>query len=275
MELETFITRAQAYGVTVPGVEQWREARRLPSTLPDDDAPLLGRSPAEILAAAERAATIRMLNHPRIGSFADVVRGIQRRLDDEFIASLGNQVDSMILELREPFDVAARAARHVIDLGVSPEADLQSLFDAPEDQRRAWRDFTTNHVRALVEILHLRVFMSQLLGAPPHRQDSPILGERNPEVEWSVVITRPRKGGEVSHFPLDAASSHKPWLRIAQALYLPTTAEMDGTNVAAAEGLPVRDLIEIAKQRIRDGHGVDPEEAQNLDLVNAHEINLA
>lgn len=274
MELESFITKMQSYGVTVPGVDQWREARRIPLQLATDDAPLLGRSPSELLAAAEREALIRVLNHPRVGDFAQVARDIQMRLDREFIASLGSHVDSMILGLREPFDVAADAARRVIELGVSPEATVESLFDAPEDQRRAWRDFIANHVHTLAAILGLRVFMSERLGAPPHRQASPILGQRNPEVEWSVVITTPRKGQAVGHFPVDAASSHRPWLRAARALYLPTVAEMDGTNVAAAEGLPVQQLIEIAKRRVEAGYGLDPDEASGLDLPNAAEVNL-
>lgn len=254
MTLDAFVHGLRRHGVTVPHWDEFAALRRAGAPHePYPAKPLLEHTPEELTAYIRLRALHKVATHPRIGDAAEVARLVQAELGTEMVALLAGHVDEFILGLRPAFDEAADAARRVVALGVSPDATAETLFDAPEDSRRAWREFTRTHTRALDSILNLRVAMSELLGAPPSTRGRTGVTLPHHQISWGLVVSRSGATLPAS----DTTLPHRRWLRLAPVLYLPTVAELDPASIAQAEGLPVARLLAEAHHRAAAGLAVD------------------
>lgn len=253
MTLDAFIYGLRRHGVPVPHWDEYAALRRVGAPpQPQPAKPLMEHTPEELTAYVRARVLHKVAVHPRIGDAADVARLVQAELGAELLALLAGDVDEFIVALQPKFDEAADAARRVVSLGVAPDATIETLFDAPQAARQAWREFTRTHTKTLNSILSLRVAMSEIFDVPPSRKHAGIARPGH-QVNWGLVVTR-----DGSSLPdSDTSAPHRRWLRLAPVLYLPTLAELDPAAVAAANGLPVQQLLAEAHRRAAAGWAVD------------------
>lgn len=259
MSVDQLIVALQRHGVTVPGADHYRALLAAPTRMPEPAVSLLEMTPEDFGKLARGRALSAIMNDPRQhgSNLAAVAAQLKRDLYAEYRDQLAAQADDLILQLRVKFDRAADAARHVRALGIEPEATIEDLFDADDEQRSAWKAFRDRDHKTLDAILHVRRGMSEALGIEPLAEAYGI-GAAADEVDWSITVTRPVDGPAGTGWlpPRNPRAPWVRWLSAADSLYLPTLAELASAAVAEAEGLPVELLLLEANRRARLGLGV-------------------
>jgi hypothetical protein len=193
--------------------------------------PLLDQAPEDLFQFARDQAAHQLAT----GEGARYQTALSRMLaplDEELAASITANASQILDQLRPEFDRAAAVMRRCVELGIEPEATFESLFQSAGEVRTVWLS-AHRHAAKLDDILLTRQQLSRIAGVPPAaRMEGPETTETPSGVNWSITVTRPGSGAQLTERNNQAPWAR--WIRIAPDLQLVDPAEMEASEVRAA-----------------------------------------
>lgn len=224
MPLSDLLDALNGFGVTVPNAERWKELRAAAVALSpaplDEPGDLFAWSVPEFEAHVREQALLGLITDQGRGGDPAYLRSASRYLqplNEAMRQTIRDNTSAIIKGLRVPFDKAAGELRNTIALGVKPDDNLQSLFEADKPVRMAWLS-AQHHAKSLDQLLSVRQALSFTAKVPPVPDLDTMTVRHGGDTgtPWGTTITT--NGRTLA--PYDSAAPWQRWLSIAEDLYL-------------------------------------------------------
>lgn len=196
--LQQLIRDLEALGVDVPrGAEFLARGPAIPAA-PTAPPSLLDATDTDLANYARDVALYRLMGQ----AGTNAANEIARDLCIEYAGVIAAHADSIVDQLRGPFEAALDEARHLVALGVRPDDTPDTLIDRDPELIAAWRAFSRGPTPAKLDrIADARIDLSRICGVPPRRPPGP---------DW----TSPRDVGLCfGGVTIDVPNHEDPWQR--------------------------------------------------------------
>lgn len=269
--LATLVDQLTDRGVTLPSLERYKVLKATATNIvPPPMEPLqdpLTLDPEALTDYAQRAAVHYLISNSAPGTgepaFAREILALSRLLDEALEADLRANVSTIIAQLRKPFDAAAAGIKKAVELGIKPEDDIRSLFEAAGEVRTAWLA-THHHARALDELLTIRQALSFVAHVEPNikslwpsQLDNYTRGFGS-GIDWTVTVSNNPDGPRLD--PFNPQAPWQRWLKLGTNLELTDPAGMTPfDSLRASNPERAAELVNAAKYRPEPAAEPEPE----------------